>query len=278
MPTVYREAIALGLAGQGRQDVDVEAFDRLPSTNRYLADLGRAGVLDGQVIATPRLCAVDWQTQGAGTRGKPWLSSRGNITFSLLEDLPRSPGELTGLSLVTGIAAAQVIEAMTGVRVQLKWPNDLIVGDEKLGGVLTELLTGVDVPGTRVVTGIGINYRETEGLPPDAWQARSLRPVALEAVLHELPSRSQLVAGIASHVLAAHERWCAEGWRPFASAWERLDYLRDKDVVLLNGPKAEYARARGVNGQGALLVSVDGAERALYSGEVSVRVTDRGTG
>ncbi len=272
MPTVYREAIALGLAEQGRHDVEVEAFDQLPSTNRYLAELGRGAPEEPSRIGTPRLCAVDWQTQGSGTRGKPWLSSRGNITFSLLEDLSRAPGELPGLSLVTGIAAAQVLEALTGVRVQLKWPNDLIVGDEKLGGVLTELLTGIDLPGTRVVTGIGINYRDSDVVSQASLQPGSLQPIALESLSNSLPSRSQLVASIAGHVLAAHQRFCTDGWRPFVASWRRFDYLLDKEVVVLQGDERQEAIARGVDEHGALRVTVAGVERKLYSGEVSVRV------
>ena len=196
MPSLYREAITLNLLAQGRHDLEVEVFDRLPSTNRYLAELGRRALTVEKTaektgssnVSLPRLCVVDWQTDGSGTRGKPWLSARGNITLSLLEDLSREPGRLLGLSLVTGIAVAQVLESLTGIRIQLKWPNDLIVADAKLGGVLTELLSPFGVSTTRVVTGIGINLRESDVLPPDG-----LPPIALESLSSTLPTRSQLV-------------------------------------------------------------------------------------
>jgi len=115
---------------------NVEVFDQLPSTNDYLRHKPAARA-DGNVI---ELCATDWQTAGHGRRGKQWSSQPGNVTFTLRQTLQRPASELLGLSLVTGIAVATVLKHGLGVPAQIKWPNDIMVDERKLGGLLIELM------------------------------------------------------------------------------------------------------------------------------------------
>ena len=158
--TPSRDAVAEAFGADSPPTLHL--FDELPSTSRWLETRAAEGVA-GDVAhgEPPVLCAVDLQSAGHGRRGKRWVSVTGNVAVSLLEHLPLVLAGLGGLSLVTGIAVADVLEEEAGREVRIKWPNDVLVDGAKLGG----LLIGVqpcdahapDAPCTRVVTGIGLN-------------------------------------------------------------------------------------------------------------------------
>src|SRR5918995_7269139 len=115
------DANAIALPG-----VEVRVVERCASTN----DLAMRS-------SVPVLIAAEEQTAGRGRRGRRWHSAPGaGVTFSLGRRIRRPPGELAALSLVAGVAAARALHAL-GVRpAALKWPNDLVVGGAKLGGIL----------------------------------------------------------------------------------------------------------------------------------------------
>lgn len=126
---------------------DVRWFAELDSTNRLAAELARAGAADGLVVG------ADQQTAGRGRRGRTWESRSGSaLLVSVL--LRPAPALVT---LAAGVAAADACEAVAGVRVELKWPNDLLVGDGKVGGILSEMV------GDAAVVGLGLNL----GWAPD---------------------------------------------------------------------------------------------------------------
>jgi BirA family biotin operon repressor/biotin-[acetyl-CoA-carboxylase] ligase len=117
---------------------DIRWFAEVDSTNRVAADLARAGAPDGVVVV------ADHQTAGRGRRGRTWESHPG---ASLLVSVILRPAPAL-VTLAAGVAAA---EACAGVDVGLKWPNDLMLGDAKLGGILSELV------GDAAVVGLGLN-------------------------------------------------------------------------------------------------------------------------
>ncbi len=107
---------------------EVRKVERCGSTNTVLLDEGKPGVL---LIA-------DEQTAGRGRRGRRWYSAPGaDIAFSLSAEVAKPP---PGLSLVAGVAAARALRALGVAQAALKWPNDLLVGGAKLGGILVETL------------------------------------------------------------------------------------------------------------------------------------------
>lgn len=120
---------------------DVRWFAELDSTNRLAADLARSGAPDGVVVG------ADHQTAGRGRRGRTWESRPG---ASLLVSVVLRPAPAL-VTLAAGVAAAEACEVVAGAKVGLKWPNDLLVGEAKLGGILSELV------GDAAVVGLGIN-------------------------------------------------------------------------------------------------------------------------
>ena len=126
---------------------DVRWFAEVDSTNRVAADLVRRGAGDGLVVG------ADHQTSGRGRRGRTWESRPGSALLVSVVLRPVPPL----VTLAAGVAAAEACEAVAAAAVRLKWPNDLLSGDAKLGGILAELV------GDAAVVGLGLNL----GWAPD---------------------------------------------------------------------------------------------------------------
>src|SRR5258705_7763364 len=106
--------------------IETRFVERCRSTNETLLAQGRPGVL----------LVAEEQTAGRGRRGRRWHSAPGaGLTFSLARTVRRPLRELAGLSLVAGVAVARALRALGGTRAALKWPNDIMVGEAKLGGL-----------------------------------------------------------------------------------------------------------------------------------------------
>lgn len=255
--------------------VNLHLFEELDSTSVWLREqfIGKPiGSVDD--CFSTHLCATNWQTAGIARRGKTWQTKPGNITFSLLSTTSTPAKDLLGLSLVTGIGVADCLQDTLGVSVQLKWPNDVLVNDAKLGGLLTEISS---VPGKQggvavcqVLTGIGVNFLADPDVLDLGIGATSLEKEALSLTLEQ---RDELIGKLAANVLSAHQHFYKHGWSVFADRWKALDWLLNKDVMIHSQQTTEQAVARGVNEQGALLVERDGSTYPVYSGDVSVRPT-----
>jgi len=247
------------------REIEIELFTELDSTSKHLV---RRLSLDEPPPDTV-LCIAAHQSAGVGRRGKTWYSPVDSITISLLRTFRQPASMLMGLSLVAGIAIAEALEAVVDMPVQLKWPNDIIVGDCKLAGILLEIPTA-HVQETRVVTGIGINYRSGP-------EHRNIdQPfVVLEALASALPERNLLLGDVAGRVLEAYDQFDAQGWPVFAARWQARDYLAGKAVTVHQSTAAgqlpQQGLAMGVDNDGGLQVDQGAGPVTYYSGEVSVR-------
>jgi BirA family biotin operon repressor/biotin-[acetyl-CoA-carboxylase] ligase len=156
----------------------VRRFEELDSTNRLALELARAGEPEGVVVV------ADHQTAGRGRLGRTWVAPPGSSLLMSILLRPDLPVERLHLVVAAvGLSAADAVEATTGVRPGLNWPNDLVVDDRKLSGVLAER------EGDAVVVGIGINVNWPDQLPAElaatATAANHLagRPVDRDGVL-----------------------------------------------------------------------------------------------
>ena len=203
------------------------------------------------------------QTAGRGRRERNWISSAdASLTASFARETDRA-SNLGALSLVAGVALAQALDEF-GVRVRLKWPNDLHVADGKAGGILCEARSRGGV--TRLVIGCGLNLL----VPPLAVG----QPAAGLFDPASLPDRNALVQSIGAALLATTDRLLADGFEPFREQWSARDLLLGQPVVIHHHGSASAAVARGIDADGALLVAYDRSpdrlERILAE-EVSVR-------
>ena len=254
-------ALARALSAVGRHDVALHAFASLGSTNAWFS----RG--DGREMAAPAVCVTDHQPAGNGRRGRSWEALPGNLTVSVLQRFAPALAVPGLLSLVTGIALAEVLQDATGVAIRVKWPNDLLIGDSKVGGLLIESRHDKD-GALRMIGGIGVNLVADDRLA--GFGATSLAVQGVPA-----GARDDLLAVVVPAVFAAWDRYALDGWTAFEAAWARLDALIDREVTLLDGPLGSAVRqegiARGIAADGALQVETRDGLRTVYAADVSVR-------
>jgi BirA family biotin operon repressor/biotin-[acetyl-CoA-carboxylase] ligase len=156
----------------GRVQWQVRHFDGIDSTNRYVLDEARAGAAAGLVAV------ADHQTAGRGRLGRSWEAAPGSSLLVSVLLRPEVPVDrLFLLTLAAGLALSDALEAVAAVIARLKWPNDLVVGEKKLAGLLAE--TDLDAGAARaVVIGAGCNLT-ADAFPPDL--AAQATAVELEA-------------------------------------------------------------------------------------------------
>lgn len=247
----------------------VEVVEETGSTNADLTQACRAAPWSDDACSVR---VAYRQTAGRGRHGRPWRGQAG-LTFSVAMPLALSPARLSGLSLAVGLALAEALEdvdAALGARVGLKWPNDLQIDGRKLSGILIE---SVPAGPERVwaVIGIGLNLVRDPAM--EAALGRDLAGVA-EAMTTFDPQRdpTRILAAIANRLARMREAFLVDGFAPMASRWSARDAFRDEPVRLLHdGVVQAEGLARGVDGEGYLLLHTPEGLQRIASGEVSLR-------
>ncbi len=234
----------------------LEVFWSLESTNTYLMNLENTEL---------RICLAETQTAGRGRRGKPWTSPFGsNIYLSIGLPFPCPPSGLEGLSLVAGMALVDALHQYGLVRAGLKWPNDVLIDEGKLAGILVELRS-LEKAGTYAVVGIGVNT----GL--DAAAAESIGQPWRSVDQYLTVSRNVLAADIINAVLSGLKDFEARGFAPYAGRWRSLDLYDGLPVTLRLGESLVTGRELGVDERGNLMLETEAGIEVFNAGEVSLR-------
>lgn len=245
--------------------------DSVTSTNLLIKELGAQGAPEGTLMVARE------QTQGRGRMGRRFESPHGTglyFTLLLRPDLPLS--QSLQITILAAVAVAEGIEEATGRTPEIKWVNDLYLGDRKICGILAEssLLPGMDRIAYTAL-GIGINIEEPEGgfAGTAAGIAGALYPHG------DAPQdiTGSLLTAIVNRILAYYDELCAAGPLSFMERYRASDYLFGKDVLLIGDitdpASARRAHAFAIDEAGRLLVTLpDGTTEAVSSGDVTVRV------
>jgi BirA family biotin operon repressor/biotin-[acetyl-CoA-carboxylase] ligase len=243
----------------------LEVFTELGSTNRHL-------------LATPppagqlRVCLADFQTAGRGRRGRAWLTPLGGgLCLSVSWQFADAPAELAALTLAVGVVVRRALARVAGVDIALKWPNDLVWDERKLGGILLEM-TAEAQGGCHVVAGVGINV----ALPAEMLATLSDWPrgaVDLATARGGTPpSRLALAAALVAELAELFADYAAAGFAAYRSDWRAADFLKGRQVRLDEAGNALTGTALGIEADGALVVeTAPGARRRVIAGDVSVR-------
>ena len=220
----------------------------------------------GQGVSAGTVCAAEQQTAGRGRRGRHWVSPFGrNIYLSVLWEYAAGPSVLEGLSLAVGVAVARALSNCSVSNVQLKWPNDVLIGDAKLGGILLEMRSSSD-GACQVVVGVGINVAM-----PEAASAAIDQPWVDIARDGEMPDRSRLLAALLDELLPLLAQYESSGFAPWRQSWLALDAYAGHPVVLRSGDQQQQGIARGVDETGALRLETPAGVELFFGGEVSMR-------
>jgi len=214
---------------------------------------------------TSILCAAEMQTAGKGRRGRRWISPFGrNVYLTYGRFIGRQLSELGGLSLVVGMVVVDVLRAMGLEGVGLKWPNDILLGDGKLGGILVELRAS-DSGGIGIVAGLGLNlaFNEKESLSIDQpWSAISSQL--------EMP-RNILLGTLGGRLVNAVQAFEDVGFESFAEKWSEYNLYTGQQVNVIRGNETISGIDSGVDQEGNLLLRTGAGLEVHNSGEVSVR-------
>lgn len=247
------------------------ASDFFPGVERRLARLAAVDSTNAEALRRaaagergPLWIMADVQTAGRGRAGRTWVSEPGNLHASLLVTLSAPAPKAYQLSLVAGIAVFDAIgEAMRpapeGLR--LKWPNDILIGREKAGGILIE--STASPAGLAAVIGIGIDIAS---VPPDLG-----RPVTHLALHGTCPGPDVLLA----HIAAATEHWLGlwaegKGFPTIRSAWLNRAHPIGERMSIDTGSERIEGAFLGLDEEGALVLDTQAGPRRFTFGDVSL--------
>jgi BirA family biotin operon repressor/biotin-[acetyl-CoA-carboxylase] ligase len=268
LPAGFAEALAAAGDRLSPLGDRIIFFHTIGSTNDVALALAMDGDADGAVVI------ADGQTTGRGRLGRKWFSPPGSglyVSTVLRPSTARAdPQRATGLlTLAAGLALAEAIEAATGLRVDIKWPNDLLVARRKLGGILAEAV-GVERPEaqrgvTSVVVGYGINIRST-AYPPDLRDRATSLETALGRPIDRAAMCAETLAAVSRRyrdLLAGRFDAILDGWRGRApgSSGARVTWSTP------SGPRSGVTA--GIDGRGALLVRVGDDVETILGGELT---------
>lgn len=235
-------------------------YPAVDSTNTRAVELARAGAPDGTLVL------ANMQTAGRGRLGRQWLAPPdSSLLLSLILRPDLQPRQMQRLAMITSLAACQAIDRITGLTVRIKWPNDLQIASNKVGGMLCEAgMSGQHLD--YVVVGLGINVNLS---PADLGQL--LTPAT--SLSHELGrevERLPLLVALLESLESAYVRLCS-GWLPHEDWRGHLATLGHDVQVGLPG-QVIAGLAEDVDADGALLVRMaDGSLVDILVGDVTLR-------
>jgi BirA family biotin operon repressor/biotin-[acetyl-CoA-carboxylase] ligase len=240
------------------------------------------------------------QTAGRGRQGRSWYAEPGHaLMFSLACVLPRPLEGLTGLSLAVGVALVEALRTLPGLapadaaRIGLKWPNDVLLDQGKLAGILIETAWSTQAASAAVI-GIGLNLRDDEGLasalasaPASHLAAASARmpvqaptapplmratpPASLSRVRPEASLTETLAAALEA-LSSMIERFSADGFAPFRPRWNACHVHAGREVVLIEqGIELMRGTALDVDETGRLRIATADGVMPISTGDVSLR-------
>ncbi len=235
-------------------------FFKTDSTNRVALELGHAGEPEGTVVL------AEEQTAGRGRAGRKWHSERAaGIYVTLLLRPKLAPVQAPLLTMMAGLSAHAAVQAVTGLGVDLKWPNDLLIHGKKVGGILTEMHAE---PGQIrfVIVGIGLNVNQEKFPGELANTATSLR-----VETGKPQSRMELLVRLLREFEGDYNRFVHEGVASVVARFESISsYAKGKRVRVTNGTETYAGTTAGLGPEGLLQVQRDdGRMMTVIAGDVA---------
>jgi BirA family biotin operon repressor/biotin-[acetyl-CoA-carboxylase] ligase len=240
---------------------EIRVFEETTSTNDVIEKLARDGVKEGVVVF------AEAQTKGRGRLGRKWVSpARKGLWFSTLLRPDLRPQAATQLTVASATALRRAIEAQTGLKPEIKWPNDILISGRKTAGILTELSAELDQV-KYLILGIGVDVNLNPGdLPAELRkQATSLR-IELGRPL----SRADLAVAILRELDRDYTRLTAGEFAAVADEWARHCTTLGRAVIIRVGAREIRGRAESLGEEGALLVRTEhGHLERIVGGDVT---------
>ena len=255
------EEIKAGLKTQvmGR---DIAYQKETPSTQEIAKALASQGVVEGAIVV------AETQSGGRGRVGRQWSSPEGGIYFSVVLRPDMKPSAALRLPLVAGVAVAQAIKRNTKLAPKLKWPNDIMLQNRKVGGILTEMSAEMDRLDW-VIVGIGLNVNTPhESFPEDV---EGVATSLMEAGGKSIP-RVKLLQDILFEFESLYHGLAISGFEPIRVKWKALSNTIGANVVVSMPTEKVTGTAVDIDSDGALILKKkDGSLERIIAGVVSLR-------
>jgi BirA family biotin operon repressor/biotin-[acetyl-CoA-carboxylase] ligase len=261
-PQLHLSLVRAYLGGRPRGP-HLVCVDRVDSTNSEAERQLAAG------CPVPLVILAREQTAGRGRRGRIWHSpATGNLYSTFVFRPKLEPAHMQDFTLWMGLNICELITNFCKITPGLKWPNDLLVGDRKVGGMLTE--ARIDADQIRdLVFGLGLNLNgRAADFPRDLQRVATSLAEATGAPV----DLNRFAAALIGRVLAAYDQFMAGDYRDkFADLWASFDVLRGRPVTVTQGERTVAGTATGIDDEGSLIVrrSTGGTER-FRAGEVTL--------
>jgi BirA family biotin operon repressor/biotin-[acetyl-CoA-carboxylase] ligase len=241
----------------------IKYLDECHSTQDLANELARGGGTEGIVVITEN------QTQGRGRKERSWISKQGmGICLSLILKPSVKPSQIVQIPLIAGVAAARAISAETGLKPSIKWPNDILIGNKKVAGILTEMSCEVDRI-NYVILGIGINVNTIEKDFPE-----SIRDIAtsLCAECGRKISRVAIVQRFLIELEKEYRLYLADGFESIRHEWKSLSNTIGAQVEITDGGERLRGEVLDIDADGFLMLKTNaGKVKRIVAGDVSLR-------
>jgi BirA family biotin operon repressor/biotin-[acetyl-CoA-carboxylase] ligase len=234
-------------------------FENTNSTNNVAFTLAKSGAPEGTVVI------ADAQTRGKGRQNRVWQSPPGcNIYTSIVLRPPIAPVFAPQITLMAGVALAELLSRYCPAKVRLKWPNDVKISDKKICGILSEMLTslqGVDF----VIVGIGINVNMAKEDFDPAF--RDISTSLKEEVGSDIP-RLDLIVKLYDHIGEFYKLFLERGFEPIREMWLKYADNMGKHAQVLFKDEVQKGRVIGIDEYGALLIEEGKNIKRITAGDV----------
>ena len=233
------------------------------STNDYAKELANYGAEEGTVVI------AEMQTAGRGRLGREWVSPKGGLYFSVILRPKVSVSEAVKLVFVAGLAVAKILHEVYGVKVETKWPNDVLMNGKKVCGILTEMnTTGEKV--NYVVVGIGVNANfEVKDVFPEP-----LRMVAtsLENEIGRKVSLKELLRALLEKLEDIYHLFMKKGFTTILEKWKAYASFLGCQVEVSSATERWFGLALDIEGDGSLIMRLeDGTVKRVFVGDISLQ-------
>ena len=229
----------------------IHYIETTESTNQYAWDLKFPTLTHGNIIITKN------QTNGFGRRGTKWLSSKNkSLTFSLILKEQQQYNHL--LSLKIGISIVEGIKQDTGINTTLKWPNDIMINNKKIGGILIEKKKKM------IVVGIGINVKENYN---DLHPMIKNQSTSLNIIDNSEISIEKLLANILNKF---EKNYYEKNSEKIIKKWETKCAHMNKNIKFHNNKIITNGIFKGINKNGAAIINIHGNKKIIFGGGIEL--------
>lgn len=263
--TYLNKDLILSFSSINPDNFCITLFDTLESTNTFLLNGSEKFQLNNNCIP---VVATEFQTNGRGRAGRSWHCGFGDsLTFSLGWHFEKGVSALSGLSLIIGIAIVRVLKSLSISNVCLKWPNDILIDNQKLAGILIELRGEILGPSYAII-GIGVNFKLSEIIKSSIKQ----KATDLNAFLGDSFDRNLILGALLSELHSILSVFGEFGFSHFKKEWISYHAYEGQAVrLILPNDKVVEGTVDGVIDDGSICLVTSMGRKSYHVGDISMR-------